>query len=625
MCMAADKKCPVCKFKIKTKGAASRQCKRTTCKYAPYCYSHRAFEVKKSDIPGAQNGGFAARDIRKNEVISDYTIATVKETPADYRAHEPSTHAAEIKKHIYTATNNPKDKRCNLVGMFNTSANKHHKNNARLVNSGQIRATKAIKKGQEILFPYGKTWRTTHIKTLATPTTPTKTGKPPAAPIKNRGSRRKAKSATKSTGPQAKSAGPSSQSTQPRKLLNDNDNDEVKHDIATMYGVIKKTRHAPDVTKEGGGPRFITAKSAERLGKIIADPINNIKRVYVFGSGNGQEWNALSYINPDVEFTGYELGREHVEYAEDSCRTLRQEQDDGDDNRVPCPTYIECDVMDKLDEFMENPDQLLARDGNTLLYSTAVIGPDFYHQLALLAEQSPRFRLAMFYVMFQGLGAEVNRGFTEIDKFTSYLSGSNESKQIRVKMIDTDVHETDDNTDDSDDDEIDPSISDFKKKKVAADGNCFFSSIAYTLLLEKEDRLSRTPSSAEIQSEADKLRERVVEWMKDKHERNEKWIDMPFQEEDKVTLKRFLQIDQDHVYGGRKPKYYFKKMSKNKTYATNLEIQAIARVLKRRILVRMRDYWYDKAGERHHEPIAIVHNAEEGAKAHYDALIPKRR
>ena len=66
--------------------AKGEQCKRTTCQYAPFCASHKAYRIDQSTIPGAGRGGFAARLLKRGDTIANYTTATIKKPPAEFKA-----------------------------------------------------------------------------------------------------------------------------------------------------------------------------------------------------------------------------------------------------------------------------------------------------------------------------------------------------------------------------------------------------------------------------------------------------------------------------------------------------------------------------------------------------------
>ena len=147
-------KCPQC---IGTTKAGDR-CKRPTCRTPPYCASHKAYCIDTSTIPGAGRGGFAARPLKKGDTIANYTTATVKQSPAEFKASYPDgrgTHTARIGQFFYTALGNNDGVRTNnAVGLINR-ASAGARNNARILGSGRVVATRRIPENQEIFLAYG--------------------------------------------------------------------------------------------------------------------------------------------------------------------------------------------------------------------------------------------------------------------------------------------------------------------------------------------------------------------------------------------------------------------------------------------------------------------------------------
>jgi len=148
-------KCPQCTAKT----AKGEQCKRTTCRYAPFCASHKAYRVAQSNIPNAGRGAFAARDLKKGSTIGSYIIATIKQTEAEFLQSHPSgraTHSAKIKNHFYTATG-VGNRTHNAIGMIN-NAGRGGRNNARLLASGRVVTSRNVKKYDELLLAYGSSY-----------------------------------------------------------------------------------------------------------------------------------------------------------------------------------------------------------------------------------------------------------------------------------------------------------------------------------------------------------------------------------------------------------------------------------------------------------------------------------
>ena len=150
-------KCPRC-IAITAKG---EQCKRTTCRYAPFCASHKAFSVGQSTIPGAGRGGFAARSLKRGDTISNYITATVKQSPAEFKASfsdgRKPTHSARVGQFYYTALGTGK-RTHSAVGLINR-ASSGARNNARILGSGRVVATRLIPRDEEIFLAYGSSFR----------------------------------------------------------------------------------------------------------------------------------------------------------------------------------------------------------------------------------------------------------------------------------------------------------------------------------------------------------------------------------------------------------------------------------------------------------------------------------
>ena len=49
------------------------RCKRTTCKYSPFCASHKAYYAAQSTIPNSGRGIFAAKNLRR---VRSRTVCT---------------------------------------------------------------------------------------------------------------------------------------------------------------------------------------------------------------------------------------------------------------------------------------------------------------------------------------------------------------------------------------------------------------------------------------------------------------------------------------------------------------------------------------------------------------------
>ena len=57
---------------------------------------HTPVTIAKSTIPNLGNGMIAKKDIKKGEVLADYTIGTKKMTPTEFRAAYPNGRATHV-------------------------------------------------------------------------------------------------------------------------------------------------------------------------------------------------------------------------------------------------------------------------------------------------------------------------------------------------------------------------------------------------------------------------------------------------------------------------------------------------------------------------------------------------
>ena len=149
--------CPQCTAKTK----AGDRCKRTTCRYAPFCASHKAYRVAPSRTDRAGRGAFAVRDLKKGDALGSYVIAAVKQTEAQFRDEHPSgraTHTAKTGSHYYTALG-AGNRIQNQIGMLNT-APRGERNSARLLASGRVVVSRGgVKKDDELFLAYGSSYK----------------------------------------------------------------------------------------------------------------------------------------------------------------------------------------------------------------------------------------------------------------------------------------------------------------------------------------------------------------------------------------------------------------------------------------------------------------------------------
>ena len=111
-------------------------------------------------IPDAGKGAFAARALKRGDTVGDYTIATLAQTEVEFLETYPdkrATHTAKIDDTYYTALGTGK-RTHNAIGMANR-APKGRRNNARILASGRVVASKRIPKDSEIFLAYGSSYR----------------------------------------------------------------------------------------------------------------------------------------------------------------------------------------------------------------------------------------------------------------------------------------------------------------------------------------------------------------------------------------------------------------------------------------------------------------------------------
>ena len=163
------------------------RCKRRTIATSPYCYQHarsvQGLQVKKSKIPQADKGLFAAREFKKDERIGEYTGKRTVAAPADMKTND---YIAEVKTKAegieyidgkdptksgilrYANDCRAQNKECstnNSKFYYHREPgpkprNRRHKpinpNKTRMY----VKATRKIKKGSEIYLGYGADyWR----------------------------------------------------------------------------------------------------------------------------------------------------------------------------------------------------------------------------------------------------------------------------------------------------------------------------------------------------------------------------------------------------------------------------------------------------------------------------------
>ena len=159
--MSCQLKCVRCTATT-AKGA---RCRNKVCIGVDTCHAHRTktlgLAVKKSKIPNAGKGLFATRDFKQNEVIGKYTGDILTRQENNERHGQHPKHDLNAYGVGITSAKKVVDASCNrgLMSLANGSANKASAN-ARYMDKlmqgkVNVRATKKIRKGQEIIVHYG--------------------------------------------------------------------------------------------------------------------------------------------------------------------------------------------------------------------------------------------------------------------------------------------------------------------------------------------------------------------------------------------------------------------------------------------------------------------------------------
>ena len=164
------------------------RCKRTTCKYLPYCYTHlksiKGVVVKPSAIPNAGDGLYALKKFKPGDKILDYTgeVLNLEQrnkrygtSPSDYAPYGLETKSTPPVKIVDAAC-----KRC-AAAYANDRRGQPPQvvNNAKLAThqgKGSLKAIKNINPGQEIYVGYGPAYWA-HLNQENTPTVLNKKGK----------------------------------------------------------------------------------------------------------------------------------------------------------------------------------------------------------------------------------------------------------------------------------------------------------------------------------------------------------------------------------------------------------------------------------------------------------------
>ena len=168
-------------------------------------------------------------------------------------------------------------------------------------------------------------------------------------------------------------------------------------------------------------------------------------------------------------------------------------------------------------------------------------------------------------------------------------------------------------------------MSKFTKVNVAGDGACYFHAVTGFLEMEKLVKDKKTYYKGEYDTKAKALRKRVVNWLRN---------NLNFQYENGLTIKDDIEDEIRNNPDFNSIPDYLDHMSKNSSYAGQIEITATANILKRSIRVYiMKNGTYSNVGlgyeigKSKSKDISLFHNLKPGKSKgnHFEILFPKSK
>ena len=168
-------------------------------------------------------------------------------------------------------------------------------------------------------------------------------------------------------------------------------------------------------------------------------------------------------------------------------------------------------------------------------------------------------------------------------------------------------------------------MSKYTKVDVAGDGACYFHAVTGFLEMEKLVKDKKTYYKGEYDTKAKALRKRVVNWLRN---------NLNFQYDNGLTIKDDIE---DEIRNNSKLNSipdYLQHMTKNSSYAGQIEITATANILKRSIRVYiMKNGTYSNVGLGYEigkstsKDISLFHNLKPGKSKgnHFEILFPKSK
>jgi hypothetical protein len=168
-------------------------------------------------------------------------------------------------------------------------------------------------------------------------------------------------------------------------------------------------------------------------------------------------------------------------------------------------------------------------------------------------------------------------------------------------------------------------MSKYTKVNVSGDGSCFFHAVTGFLEMEKLVKDNKTYYKGEYDTKAKELRKKVVNWLRN---------NLNFQYENGLTIKDDIEDEIRNNTDLNSIPDYLQHMSKNSSYAGQIEITATANILKRSIRVYiMKNGTYSNVGlgyeigKSKSKDITLFHNLKPGKSKgnHFEILFPKSK
>jgi len=168
-------------------------------------------------------------------------------------------------------------------------------------------------------------------------------------------------------------------------------------------------------------------------------------------------------------------------------------------------------------------------------------------------------------------------------------------------------------------------MSKYTKVDVPGDGACYFHAVTGFLEMEKLVKDKKTYYKGTYDTKAKELRKRVINWLRN---------NLNFQYENGLTVKDDIEDEIRNNSNLNSIPDYLQHMSKNSSYAGQIEITATANILKRSIRVYiMKNGTYSNVGlgyeigKSKSKDISLFHNLKPGKSKgnHFEILFPKSK